>query len=116
MAALIKPLGQPLSSRRHYPDEVFGRHTQYARKPARCQRITVSGVITANAVSVVGTSRDSQTNSRRSTLLRAGLRRLAPKHVDLVAKNQNFGFTPCAGPEQPNERAAKQSEKIDHRE
>jgi len=38
---------------------------------------------------------------------------LSKDNVDLVAKNQNFGFTPCAGPEQPNERAAKQSEKID---
>src|SRR5258708_13399424 len=32
-----------------------------------------SGLTTANAASVVGTSRDSQTNNRRSALLRAGL-------------------------------------------
>jgi hypothetical protein len=42
-------------------------------KPARCQRITVSGLTTANAASVVGASRDSQTNNRRSALLRVGL-------------------------------------------
>jgi hypothetical protein len=51
----------------------------------------------------------------RSTLLRAGRRRFASKHVDLVAKYQDLGFTPCAGVEQPNERAAKQPEEIDHR-
>jgi transposase InsO family protein len=36
--------------------------------------------------------------------------RLAPEHVDLVAKNQDLGFTSCARPEQPNECAKKQSE------
>jgi len=60
--------------------EIFGlptwlrdRQRQYARKPARCQRITVSGATTVKAASVVGTSRHSQTNNRRSALLRAGL-------------------------------------------
>jgi hypothetical protein len=41
--------------------------------------------------------------------------RLAPEHVDLVAKNQDLGFTPCARPEQPNECAKKQSEQSNHR-
>jgi hypothetical protein len=32
--------------------------------------------------------------------------RLATEHNDLLAKNQDIRFTPCA-PEQPNERDAK---------
>src|SRR5438445_12364000 len=34
--------------------------------------------------------------------------RLAPEHVDLLAKNQDLRFTPRAGLEQSNERATKQ--------
>jgi hypothetical protein len=41
--------------------------------------------------------------------------RLAPKHVFLVAKYQDLRFTPCAGPEQPNERTTKQSQQLNHR-
>jgi hypothetical protein len=40
--------------------------------------------------------------------------RLAPEHVDLVAKNQDLRFTPCAGLDQPNKRTTKQSEQVDH--
>jgi hypothetical protein len=43
------------------------------------------------------------------------LRRLAPEHIDLMAKNQDLGFTPCAGPEQPKDCAKKQSEQLNHR-
>jgi hypothetical protein len=35
------------------------------------------------------------------------LRRLTPKHVDLVAKNENFGLQGCAGPEQAGHKAPK---------
>src|SRR5262245_53845884 len=41
--------------------------------------------------------------------------RLAPEHVDLLAKNQDLRFTPRAGLEQSNERTPKQSEQLDHR-
>jgi hypothetical protein len=41
--------------------------------------------------------------------------RLAPEHVDLLAKNQDLRFTPRAGLEQSNERTTKQSEQLDHR-
>ena len=43
------------------------------------------------------------------------VRRFAPEHIDLVAKNQDLRFTPCAGPQQPNERTTKQSEQLNHR-
>ena len=42
-------------------------------------------------------------------------RRFAPEYIDLVAKNQDLRFTPCAGPQQPNERTTKQSEQLNHR-
>ena len=41
--------------------------------------------------------------------------RLAPEHVDLLAKNQDLRFTPRAGQEQSNERTTKQSEQLPHR-
>ena len=36
--------------------------------------------------------------------------RLAPEHVDLMAKNHDLRLTPCAGPEQSDDGSAKQSE------
>src|SRR5258708_32420567 len=58
---------------------------------------------------------DSQTNNRRSALLRAGLFGDLLKPVDLLAKDQDLRFTPRAGLEQSNERTTKQSEQLDHR-
>ena len=43
------------------------------------------------------------------------VRRFAPKYIDLVAKNQDLRFTPCAGAQQPNERSTKQPERLNHR-
>jgi hypothetical protein len=43
------------------------------------------------------------------------VRRFAPEYIDLVAKNQDLRFTPCAGPQQPNERITKQPEQLKHR-
>ena len=35
------------------------------------------------------------------------LRRLTPKHIDLMAKNQNFGLQRRAGSEQPGHKGTK---------
>jgi len=43
------------------------------------------------------------------------LRRLTPKHIDLMAKNENFGLQRRAGPEQPGHEAPKRPEEVDHR-
>jgi hypothetical protein len=43
------------------------------------------------------------------------LRRLMPEHIDLMAKNENFGLQRRAGPEQPGHEAPKQPEEVDHR-
>jgi hypothetical protein len=77
----------------------------------------VPGRTTVSASSVVGTSRDSKTNNRRSTLLAQcrSVRRFAPEYIDLVVKNQDLRFTPCPGVQQPNERTTKQSEQLNHR-
>jgi hypothetical protein len=58
---------------------IFGRppreldfHRQYKRKFARCQRITVSGLIIANAFSTPGAKPYSPTNTSRSSLPKLG--------------------------------------------
>ena len=43
------------------------------------------------------------------------LRRFTPKHIHLMAKNENFGLQRRAGPEQPGHEAPKQPEEVDHR-
>ena len=47
-------------------------HRQYKRKPARCQRITVSGLTIAKALSTSGAKPYSPTNTVRSILPRIG--------------------------------------------
>jgi hypothetical protein len=47
-------------------------HRQYKRKPARCQRITVSGLTIAKARIKPGAKPYSPVNIRRSILLRVG--------------------------------------------
>src|SRR5260221_2983689 len=56
---------------------VFGRpprcldfQRKYARKPARCQRITVSGLTIFKASSTPGANRYNPANTRRSMLLK----------------------------------------------
>jgi hypothetical protein len=43
------------------------------------------------------------------------LRRFTPKHIHLMAKNENFGLQRWAGPKQPGHEAPKQPEEVDHR-
>jgi hypothetical protein len=47
---------------------------QYARKPFRCQRITVAGLIIATALRTHGHSRYSKTKTKRSHPVRRGRR------------------------------------------
>src|ERR1700737_4303275 len=47
-------------------------HRQYKRKPARCQRITVSGLKIAKALSTSGAKPYSPTNTKRSIVPRIG--------------------------------------------
>jgi hypothetical protein len=47
-------------------------HRQYKRKPARCQRITVTGLTIAKALSTSGAKPWSPTNTKRSILPRIG--------------------------------------------
>jgi hypothetical protein len=54
------------------PTRLRDRRRQYARKPARCQRMIVSGLTIAIALRTEGNQRQSQTNRKRSVLLRCG--------------------------------------------
>ena len=72
-ARLISPISVRSSA------EIFGLPTwlrdlkrQYARNPARCQRMIVSGLTIAIAPRTEGNQRESQTNRKRSVLLRCG--------------------------------------------
>jgi hypothetical protein len=47
-------------------------HRQYKRKPARCQRMTVSGLTIAKALSTFGVKLYSPANITRSMLLKVG--------------------------------------------
>jgi hypothetical protein len=62
----------------------------------------------------VRSDRDAASADRKHHVT-GSLWRLAPEHVDLLAKNQDLRFTPRAGQEQSNERTTKQSEQLDHR-
>jgi hypothetical protein len=54
------------------PPGDFDFHRQYKRKPARCQRITVSGLTIAKALSTFGAKPYSPANISRSMLPKVG--------------------------------------------
>src|ERR1700738_340317 len=54
------------------PTRLRDRQRQYARNPARCQRMMVSGLTIAITSRTDGNQRYSQTNRKRSVLLRCG--------------------------------------------
>ena len=43
------------------------------------------------------------------------LRGLAPQHIELMTKDENFGLQPSARPERPGHKAPNQPAEIDHR-
>jgi hypothetical protein len=54
------------------PPGDFDFHRQYKRKPARCQRITVSGLTIVKALSTFGATPYSPENISRSMLPKVG--------------------------------------------
>ena len=54
------------------PPSDFDFHRQYERKPARCQRITVSGLMIAKALNTFGAKRYSPANISRSMRQKVG--------------------------------------------
>jgi hypothetical protein len=46
---------------------------------------------------------------------RQSFRGFAPQDIELVSKNEDFGFQPSPRPEQPDQGAPDQSAKIAHR-
>ena len=43
------------------------------------------------------------------------LRRLTPRHIELMTEDENFGVQRSAGPKQPSHDAPDQPAEIDHR-
>src|SRR5258708_20615215 len=101
---------------------VFGRplrgldfQCQCARKPARCQRITVSGLTIFKASSTPGASRYNPANTRRSMLVKVrSLRRFTSAHVELMTKRQDLCLQRRSRPEQSDQRQANQPANISH--
>src|SRR5258708_4832032 len=88
---------------------VFGRplrgldfQRQYARKPARCQRITVSGLTIFKASSTPGASRYNPAN------------RFTSQHVELMTKRQYLYLQRRSRPEQSDQRQPNQAANISH--
>jgi hypothetical protein len=76
----------------------------HGRRLENCQRVTHAGhqAIEASENEPIDVAEDK------------ALRRLTPKHIDLMAKNENFGLQRREGPEQPGHEAPKQPEEVDH--
>src|SRR5450830_1694152 len=73
-ARLISPVSVRSSAETFgLPTRLRDRQRQYARNPARCQRMMVSGLTIATASRTDGKQRESQTNRNRSVLFRCGL-------------------------------------------
>src|SRR6516165_991689 len=99
----------PAAARSRFPaptgSETSAMPCDHGRRLENCQRVTHAGhqAIEASENEPIDVAEDK------------ALRRLAPKHIDLMAKNENFGLQRCAGPEQPGHEAPKQPEEVDHR-
>src|SRR5260370_4500097 len=73
IAGLISPMSVRSSAETFgLPTRLRDRQRQYARNPARCQRMMVSGLTIATTSRTDGNQRKSQTNRKRSILLRCG--------------------------------------------
>src|ERR1700692_2948426 len=86
---------------------------QYARKPARCQRITVSGLTIFKASSAPGANRYNPANIRRSLprkVSRCG--RFTSQHVELMTKRQDLCLQRRSRPEQSDQRRPNQAATI----
>src|SRR3982074_3729358 len=88
---------------------------QYSRKPARCQRITVSGLTIFKASSTPGANRYNPANTRRSMLVKVSrLRRFTSQHVELMTKRQDLCLQRRSRPEQSDQRQPNQAANISH--
>jgi hypothetical protein len=76
----------------------------HGRRLENCQRVTHAGhqAIEASESEPIDVAEEK------------ALRRPTPKHIDLMAKNENFALQRRAEPEQPCYEAPKQSEEVDH--
>ena len=86
---------------------------QYDRKPARCQRRTVSGRTTASASRAFGNSQ--QTHPSNSLSMPDIFGRLGlPRRDDLLAQHQNLSFQCRSRPEKIDDECQNQPDEVRH--
>src|SRR6516162_9022309 len=99
----------PAAARSRFPapigSETSAMPCDHDRRLENCQRVTHAGhqAIEASENEPINVAEDK------------ALRRLTPKHIDLMTKDQNFRLQRRAGPEQPGHKAPNQPEEVDHR-
>ena len=98
------------------PTQLRDRQRQYDRNPARCQRMIVSGLTIAMAPRGCRETSDTAKQQKSIGIVQLrSLRRPSAKHVDLLAKNQQFCFQRCSRLEERSQDAENQFEQIRHR-
>src|SRR6266849_9243002 len=95
------------------PLRVLDFQRQYALNPARCQRITVSGLTIASAPRTSGNSRKRPTNVDAAD--EKPFWHGPPQDVDLLAQHQVLRLERPSRSEQPDKRPPSRSAKVPHR-
>ena len=88
---------------------------QYSRKPARCQRITVSGRTIASASYILGNSRQIRPNISLSIDANRSLLGLARRKIYLLPQHQNLRLERCARPQKIDHCSKDKFAQIKHR-
>src|SRR5215472_4115543 len=100
----------PAAARSRFPapigSETSAMPCDHGRRLENCQRVTHAGD------QAIETSENEPIDVTEDK----ALRRLTPKHIDLMAKNEIFGLQRRARPEQPGHKTPNQLEEVDHLE
>src|SRR5476649_85364 len=114
-ARLISPISV------HSSAEIFGlptwlrdRQRQYARNPARCQRMIVSGLTVAIAPRTEGNQREPNKQKTIGIVEMRSPRRPPAKHIDLLPQDQDFCCQLCSRLEERSQDVENQIEQIGH--
>src|SRR6516162_9819753 len=87
---------------------------QYARKPARCQRRTVSGLRILSASSALVRSERARQTAVDRCCRRPPASVICALYIELMSKDEDFSLQCRARPDESNHRAPDQSAEIVH--